>query len=283
MKISIITPCRNAEKYLSETIRSVVSQKGDFEIEYVIVDGGSEDGTGAIARKYIEGVASGILEIHCRKVTVEYLSERDEGMYDALSKGLKIITGDIVAYINSDDFYLPGAFSTVVDVFSRFPNVDWLTGMPVCYNEKGQITDTFLPLGYERDLIRKGVFGGFLPHIQQESTFWRAGLLRGIDLDVLRGYRYAGDFFLWDSFSRHTELYVVYSCLAGYRTRIGQLTSQLDKYEEEFYRIAEPRSIVDTLRAKLLKRMNEVLSNRYKRKWSRRLIYFKDGEWIRRR
>ena len=282
MKISIITPCHNAEMYLSETIRSVVSQKGDFEIEYVIVDGGSVDGTGTIARKYVQGMESGTLELHCRKVTIKYLSERDEGMYDALSKGLKIITGDIVAYINSDDFYLPGAFSAVVDVFSRFPDVDWLTGMPVCYNEKGQITDTFLPLGYGRDMIRKGVFGGVLPHIQQESTFWRAGLLRYIDLDVLRGYRYAGDFFLWNSFSWHAELHVVYSCLAGYRTRSGQLTSRMDKYEEEFYRIAEPRSIVDTLRARVLKKMNEVLSNRYKRKLSRRLIYFKDGEWVRR-
>lgn len=283
MRISIITPCYNAEAFLAETILSVVVQRGDFEIEYTIVDGGSTDRTKEVIERHARDLESGRIETYCRGVSLNCLSEKDEGMYDALAKGLRLARGEIVAYINSDDFYLPNAFSTATDIFSRYADVEWLTGMPVCYNEKGQITDTFLPLGYDRDLIRKGVFGGLLPHIQQESTFWRASLLRYIDLDVLRGYRYAGDFFLWDSFSRHTELYVVYSCLAGYRTRSGQLTGRMDKYEEEFYRIAEPRSIVDTLRARLLKKLSEVLSNRYKRKLSRRLIYFKDGEWVMRR
>jgi len=283
MKISILTPCYNAETHLEETIRSILGQKGDFEIEYTIVDGESTDRTTEVIEKYIRGMESGHVEPYCRGVSLNYLSEKDEGMYDALVKGFRLASGEIIAWINSDDFYLPNAFSTVVDVFRQFHEVEWLTGMPVHYNEKGQITDTVLPLGYERDLIRKGIFGTILPYIQQESTFWRAGLLRHIDFDVLKGHRYAGDFYLWDSFSRHTELYVVHSCLAGWRRRRGQLTSRMDKYNGEFHRIAEPRSVIDTLRGWLLKKMNNQLPNKYKRKYGRRLICFRDGEWVRRR
>ncbi|TFH33372.1 MAG: glycosyltransferase [Deltaproteobacteria bacterium] len=280
MRISIITPCRNAETFLAETIQSVVGQRGDFEIEYTIVDGGSTDRTVEVVERHARDLESGRIETYCRGVSLDCLSEKDEGMYDALAKGLRRAGGEIVAYINSDDFYLPNAFSTVTDIFSRYADVEWLTGMPVCYNEKGQITDTFLPLGYDGDLIRKGVFGRMVPHIQQESTFWRAGLMRQLDFEELRRHRYAGDFYLWSRFSRSADLHVVQSCLAGYRTRSGQLTGRMDLYEEEFRRIAVPGTVIDAVRGKLLRKLNDVLSNKYKRKIGKRMIQFRNGEWV---
>ena len=106
MKLSIITPCYNSENFIEETIESVLSQRGDFEIEYIIVDGGSTDRTLSIVRKYNDWIESGSFPIKCSKANITYISERDKGMYDALAKGFKLVTGDIIAYINSDDFYL---------------------------------------------------------------------------------------------------------------------------------------------------------------------------------
>lgn len=280
MKISVVTPCRNAERYLEETALSVLSQRGEFEIDYVIVDGDSTDGTRDAIGRLAADVRSGRIGMFCRNVAVRHLSEPDAGMYDALAKGFGLAGGEVVAYINADDFYLPNAFSTVAEVFERYPEVAWLTGMPVSYNEKGQITDTFLPAGYDGRLIRAGIFGGVLPHIQQESTFFRSGLLRHVDFDVLKRHRYAGDYYLWHSFSRHADLYVVQSCLAGYRTRPGQLTGRMDLYEGEFSRICGPRTLSDVLRGRLLKAARGVLSAKYNRKIGRRIIHFRNGEWV---
>jgi glycosyltransferase involved in cell wall biosynthesis len=138
--ISIVTPCYNAGRYIEETIRSVLYQEGDFKIDYIIIDGGSTDETLAIIRKYKDLMESRRCCLRCNDVRLDFISERDEGMYDALGKGFERTTGDIIAYINADDYYLPHAFSTVVEIFDKFPEVDWLTGMNMGYNEKGQIT-----------------------------------------------------------------------------------------------------------------------------------------------
>ncbi|HYA42165.1 MAG TPA: glycosyltransferase [Syntrophobacteraceae bacterium] len=282
MRISILTACLNAEQYIEQTLMSVLGQRGDFEIEYIVIDGGSGDRTVEIVTDLFSVYESGGATSPCRKIITRFFSEKDEGLYDALSKGFARLTGDVTAYINADDFYLPGAFSTVASIFDRYPEVKWLTGMPVCYNAEGQITDTFLPIGYPGRLIRKGVFGRMLPHIQQESTFWRSELLRRVNMDAFNKFRLAGDFFLWRSFSQQTVLYVAHSCLAGYRTRPGQLTEQMRAYEREFDQIAENSSWLDTLEGKILKAANDLLPNKYKRKLNRRLILFKDGSWRKR-
>jgi len=91
MKISIITVCLNSADTIEDTIRSILSQ--DYKnIEYIIVDGGSSDGTLDILTKYRD-------QIH------EYISEPDKGVYDAMNKGIKLSTGDIVATLNADDVY----------------------------------------------------------------------------------------------------------------------------------------------------------------------------------
>ncbi|SPF42700.1 Glycosyltransferase involved in cell wall biogenesis-like protein [Syntrophobacter sp. SbD1] len=282
MKISIVTACLNAEQYIEETLLSVLSQRGDFEIEYIVVDGGSTDHTAEIVKDIFSAYESGRSAISCRKITTGFFSEKDEGLYDALSKGFARLTGDVAGYINADDLYIPRAFSTVASVFETYPEVRWLTGMPVCYNADGQIIDTFLPVGYPGRLIRKGIFGKMLPHIQQESTFWRPKLLGHVDMGALKEFRLAGDFFLWRSFSLQTDLYVVRSCLSGYRTRPGQLTGQMHAYEREFDLIAEKMSWLDALQGKILKKAHDLLPDKYKRKINRRLIVFKDGMWRKR-
>ena len=93
MKISLITACYNSAKTIKTAIDSVLSQKG-VEIEYIVVDGGSKDGTVDIIKEY---------STRSTRLTFKWISEKDSGMYDAINKGIKMATGDVVGILNADD------------------------------------------------------------------------------------------------------------------------------------------------------------------------------------
>ena len=101
MKISIITVAFNSAKTIEDTIRSVLDQSYP-DIEYIVIDGGSTDGTLEIINKYAETKPDGNLQ---SRLTFKFVSEKDEGIFDAFNKGIKLATGDIVGILNSDDFY----------------------------------------------------------------------------------------------------------------------------------------------------------------------------------
>lgn len=105
--ISIITVVFNGEKYLEQTIKSVLGQTYT-NIEYIIVDGGSTDSTLAIVRQYEDQLA-------------RWISEPDKGLYDAMNKGIRMATGDIIGMINSDDWYEPNAVQLIVDAYRKNP------------------------------------------------------------------------------------------------------------------------------------------------------------------
>lgn len=280
MKVSVITPCLNSEMYIGETIESVLSQRGSFEIEYFIVDGGSTDETVSIIKRYEELVESGRFPIKCNKVSIRWLSEKDNGMYDALAKGFKLVTGDIISYLNSDDFYLPNAFSVAVDIFEKYPDVDWITGATVGYNEKGQILDFLLPFKYKRSFIRKRIYGTILIFIQQESTLWRKVLLDDLDFNQLKQYRFAGDFYLWHTFSKRADLYIVQSLIGGFRGRPGQISQQRNEYLKEFFSIGEKKSFIDVVVAYVYEVITLFMPNIIKRKLNSKIIYYDDGRWV---
>jgi glycosyltransferase involved in cell wall biosynthesis len=280
VKLSIITPCYNSEKFIEETIESVLNQKGNFEIEYIVVDGGSTDKTVAIIAKYEHSIESGEFPIKCNKVSLVHLTEKDDGMYDALTKGFKLATGDIIAYINSDDLYLPNAFSVACDIFTLYPDVDWMTGASVGCNEKGQMVDCLLPFKYRRDFIRKGFYGTVLMFIPQESTFWRRTLLDEVDFDLLKRRRFAGDFYLWHTFSKKTDLYIVQSYLGGFRSRSGQKSQQQKEYLKEFMSIVEEKAIVDLIFAYLYKVVMYFTPNVVKRILNNRIVYYDGSQWV---
>lgn len=111
MKISIITVCFNSSQYIRSAIESVLSQTYQ-DIEYIVIDGGSTDGTISILHEYLD------------KITY-IVSESDNGMYDAMNKGIALASGEIIGILNSDDFYLhPGVLTHVVNEFQRQPEVD---------------------------------------------------------------------------------------------------------------------------------------------------------------
>lgn len=109
MKVSIITVSYNSEKTIAHTIESVLAQTYD-NIEYWIIDGKSSDGTVTLAESYRSAMEQ-------KGITYHILSEPDGGIYDAMNKGIRLATGDVIGIINSDDWYEPGTVQTVVQTF----------------------------------------------------------------------------------------------------------------------------------------------------------------------
>lgn len=254
MRMSVVTPCYNAGKYLAETIEAVLGQtalrSGRVELDYWIVDGASRDDSVAIAQRYARD-------------GIKLLSEPDRGMYDALAKGLQRVDGDVCCYINAGDYHHKAAFDVVADVFEQQPSVQWLTGMYVIYNERSQVVLAQQPQRIVRSWVRRGVYDGRArAHIQQESTFWRRALLDEVDFDRLRQWKLAGDFYLWHSFAKRHELFIVESYLGGFKLHAGQLSEQLDRYAAEVHAICgAPVGAVDSLLA-LGSRVFEKISSR---------------------
>lgn len=232
MKFSIITPVYNGEQYIAETIESVLSQEGDFEIEYIVQDGGSTDRTGDIVQSYTDRTNSGHYPIHCNKVSMQYFSEKDRGMYDAIEKGSTYITGDVMAYINSDDKYLPGAFATIASVFSAYPEIEWAKGINTTSDEHGKRVSEGTCFLYRQDWIKKGIHGRNAYFVQQDSVFWKR-LLWEKAAPKIASFRFAGDYALWVAFAKKVPLWSFNRQVSVFRERAGQLSGIMDPYRKE--------------------------------------------------
>ena len=267
MKISIVTVCKNAEQYIEQTIKSVLNQHGDFELEYIVIDGQSTDKTLDIIKKYAE---------------IVLVSQPDNSMYDALVTGLKMVTGDVVAYINADDFYLPGAFSTVAKIFSQQEDVSWIAGMSVRINEDGEVFYTNLHPGFNSQLIQEGFYGPFLKFIQQESLFFRKELLDDVNYATLAKFRSAGDYYLWHCFAQQHKLYAVEALLGGFRFRDGQISQDISKYWKEFDLIRQPRKIRHWFYAFYVKVIDFLFSSRVKKSFFSGFIVYdmQKKQWL---
>ena len=226
-KFSVITPCFNAEKLIHETISSVTEQtvfrNGSALLEYILCDGGSKDNTVKVAESILQ---------QARNCEFRIISGSDSGMYDALSKGLQLITGDYCSYINAGDLYAARAFEVLSEIFTD-DAIKWVTGLRVLINESSQVVGVRLPFKFKRSFIRKGYYGQLLPFIQQESNVWRSELNRNIDLDYLRTLKYAGDYYLWTRFAGVTDLYIAQTYLGSFRIHKGQISENKTAYFAE--------------------------------------------------
>ncbi|MCF6272417.1 MAG: glycosyltransferase [Rhodobacteraceae bacterium] len=223
LKISIITAAYNIEDYVKATLTSVLGQ-GYPALEYIFIDGASSDATLDIARRH-----AGIAKL---------VSEPDNGQYHAIQKGAALATGEVMGWINADDILLPGALSTVADIFATFPEINWITGLPGFLNEAGQITTTQRNLpSYPRRYLQNGWYSAHLgAYLQQESMFWRRSLWDSVGgLDTR--YSLAADFDLWTRFAQETALVPVHTSLAAFRRRQGQRSSAQAQYEAEVAKI----------------------------------------------
>lgn len=158
-KISIITPSFNQDKYIEETILSVINQ--DYaNIEYIIIDGASTDKSVEIIKKY-------------EKSIYFWVSEKDSGQSEAINKGFTRATGDIISWLNSDDILLPGALTKVADYFNNHKEVDIITGHLVLINQFSNIYSSYFTIAQKKSYAANGVY-----YTSQPSTFWRAEVLK---------------------------------------------------------------------------------------------------------
>ena len=143
------------------------------------------------------------------KYLAAWISEPDKGMYDAINKGFAMATGDIYAWINSDDTYLPEAFQVIAKSFQRYPECNWLTGASAYIDEsKSRVDQGKLHLYHRLDLER-GHHGLWLPFVQQNCCFWRSELW-DVCAPIPSCYKYtAGDYWLWIQFASHSQLHSV--------------------------------------------------------------------------
>lgn len=230
---SIVTPSFNQAAYLERAIESVLTQEGDFAIEHVVKDGGSTDGSVEILERMKRAVDLGALPMRCRSVSFRYTSGPDGGQYAAINAGFAETGGGIMAWLNSDDMYLPGALATVATVFGQFPEVSWITSNQAKVNGRGMIVELDMVGPFPRDMVRRGLFNGRDgKFIQQESTFWRRDLwdkVGGLDARM----RYAADFDLWQRFAAEADLVHVDTLLGAFRRHGAQKTAAFERYEQE--------------------------------------------------
>ena len=172
---SIITPSYNQANFIAETIESVLSQAGEFKIEYLVMDGGSTDNSVEIIKHYADLVASGDWNVHCAGVTLEWVSQPDKGQADAINQGMRRSTGSILSYINSDDAFCPGAFKQVAQAFSAQPQADFIYGDGDVIDEQSNLQWEWLSRPYDRKVMKSYHFlwNDFTNYILQQATFWR--------------------------------------------------------------------------------------------------------------
>jgi GT2 family glycosyltransferase len=159
-KISVVTPSYNQAGYLEETMKSLLDQEYP-QLEYLVMDGGSTDGSVEVIKKYESRLA-------------HWQSARDGGQADAVRQGLLRATGDIMAWLNSDDLILPGTLAYVADYFAQHPEVDVVYGHRLVINERSyEVARWVLPV-HDAELL---LWADFIP---QETCFWRRSIYEKI-------------------------------------------------------------------------------------------------------
>jgi len=220
-KITLVTAVYNGEEYLEATMRSIVNQ-GYPNLEYIVVDDGSTDGTVEIIRKYERAMSC-------------WFSQANQGLYAALNAGFARSSGEIMGWLNSSDLLQVNGLFTVGSIFRELRDVEWITGRITKISTTGMTIDV-LPV---RRWSRGRFLAGANKHIQQESTFWRRSLWEKAGGYVDPGYRAEGDFELWVRFFRHARLHSVNALIGGYRLHDGALSaSNMERYNRNCDAIA---------------------------------------------
>ncbi len=202
--VSIVTPSYNQGRFLEAAMQSVLSQ--DYpNLEYIVVDGGSTDGSAEIIRKYASRLAW-------------WVSERDQGQTDAINKGLAQAHGEILAWLNSDDMYLPGAIAAAVDCLRSFPAAGLVYGDANYIDEGGRVIGRFPAAQTDYRRLRQGYV-----HIPQQAAFFRGDLWRKLGpLDP--SFYFAMDYDLWVRIASRAELKYVHQTWADFRLHAGGKT-----------------------------------------------------------
>ena len=208
-RVSIVTPSYNQARFLEQTIQSVLEQ--DYpNLEYFVMDGGSTDGSLEIIQRYAPRLAG-------------WVCEKDRGQTDALNKGFARATGQILAWLNSDDTYEPGAVSAAVAALTSRPDAAAIYGEANFIDENGRVIGRFPAAQTDLPRLRRGYV-----HVPQQATFFRGDLWRAIGpLDP--SFYFAMDYDLWVRLAGSGPLiYLPGQVWANFRLHSGAKTIAAD-------------------------------------------------------
>ncbi len=205
-------------------MQSVLNQRGDFELEYIIVDGASTDGSVELIKRYAD-----------KDPRIQWVSEPDQGQSDAINKGLRRATGAVVAFLNSDDLYYPDTLQTVVTTF-RNPAVQWVYGRCRIINESDR--ETTKPVTWYKNMV------GYCYHywllltinyISQPAVFWRRDLLTAIGY-LNTAEHLVMDYELWCRFGQRYPATPIRQYLAGFRLYATSKSGQgyVQQFQQEY-------------------------------------------------
>jgi len=252
LRVSVITPSFNQARFIERTIVSVLSQS-HADIEYIVMDGGSTDGTVEILGKYSDKII--------------WRSEKDEGQSHAINKGLRMATGDIVAYLNSDDTYEPGALTRVATFFENNPDARWVYGKCRIIDEQDHEIRKAITL-YKNLLSKSYSYRKLLSEnfICQPATFWKRELLSEIGY-LNEDERFCMDYEFWLRIGQKHPAGVIDEYLASFRYYPDNKSwSGIEKQFQDELRLARRYGKEHRL-ALLLHRINY-----YKIVWSYRVL-----------
>jgi len=204
--VSIVTPSFNQAKYLEATITSVLTQ--DYKpLEYIIIDGGSTDGSLQILETYGEAITY-------------WRSEPDAGQTEAINRGFARASGEVLAWLNSDDLYYPAAVRSAVLFLMEHPDVGMVYGKADYIDEAGEIVGAFPAAQTEYNKLRRGYV-----HIPQQAAFFRKSLWEQVrPLDTK--FYFAMDYDLWIRLSSISSLHFEPEIWAAFRLHGAAKTSE---------------------------------------------------------
>lgn len=240
-KITIVTPSFNQGRFIGDTIRSIWDQEGDFYIEHIIADGGSTDETVRVIKSYESKLKKNEYPIKCKGIDLIWWSKKDDGQADAINKGFEIASGDIIAWLNSDDFYEADALNRVFRYFNLNSDIDLIYGGMNFTDISGLITEEY-PKSREYNFWQLQNSCYFF----QPSTFFRKKVFKVAGLfDVT--LHYAFDYEYWLRIGMNKDLKIksvnmgVLSNLRTYRSR--KTESGFVKQKKEVIRILSKKRL----------------------------------------
>ena len=245
--ITIVTPSFNQNNYLGETIHSVVFQKYP-NLEYIVMDGGSTDGSIKTIEQYSPYFAY-------------WESQNDNGQYDAIQKGFDRSQGEIMGYLNSDDLHFPWTLRVVGEIFAAFPHLEWLTTSRPCAtgaNVSFPLEHTHYNWSHRWFLSSRGTKLSSRGFIQQEATFWRRSLWKKAGGYLKTDFHYAGDFELWSRFYLYAIPATVNIPLAMFRIHKEQKTAKKELYIAEAGKVISEHQYPIPLPSAFIRILNKI-------------------------
>lgn len=241
-RICVVMPSYNHAKYLEAAICSVIFQ-GYPNLEFIIMDGGSTDGSIEIIKKYEPWLT-------------HWQSAPDNGQYHAIQDGFGRSNSEVMTWLNSDDLFFPWTLRTVGEIFANLPGVQWLSSSVAVNTDDANSKVGFW---YRHGLSRRWFFEdrplAEKHFIQQEGTFWTQKLWKQAGARFDLTLQNAGDFELWARFWQYTDLVTVPTPLGIFRRHAGQKSNQAQLYFEEAYRVLARYSSYRRISARLMRHL----------------------------